>query len=301
MCISTSIIKHLLLTLSGLLAFQTLVAQNIVSGYITTEGGDPLANVLVAINGSVEQSVFSRNDGYYEFTAPDNGHIVLTPCASINVLNGVTTLDRVLISRHLLGVELLDSPYKLIAADVDQDDALTGLDTLLIADLIFGLIPSLPNEKSWRFIEEAYVFPDPTNPFLEDYPEEVIISNVVSDTTVNFIGVKLGDINSSAQGTVGNTATNCDGSPISSISDLNAIEGLRVFPNPFIDEINLELGKDYPTVSVEIFTSAGKKISNSNFNNTNTIKLTIENKTSGIYFIKVTAEQKVSWVSVVKK
>ena len=298
---STKYFKQFILLFISLLAFQTSNAQHIVSGFISSDGGDPLENVLVAIDGSIEEQVFSRNNGYYEFTVPENGHFVITPCANSNVLNGVTTLDRVIISRHLEGVQAIDSPYKIIAADVDQDDAITGLDTVVIYELILGQLPNFPNNKSWRFIEEAYVFPDPTNPFLEDYPEEVIIDNLVNDTTINFIGVKLGDINNSAVSTLGNTAINCDGSPISNTSDFETIDGLNIFPNPFTEEINLDLGKEFKNISIEVYSSTGILRNNYKFKNTNNISLNLENNASGVYFIKVAAEDKIGWESVIKK
>ena len=44
----------------------------------------------------------------------------ITPVKDNDPLEGVNTLDLVLITRHLLGVENLDSPYKLIAAAANK-------------------------------------------------------------------------------------------------------------------------------------------------------------------------------------
>ena len=47
-------------------------------------------------------------------------------------LNGISTLDLVLIQRHILGQQLLDSPYKMIAADVNNDDKITAVDLVVL-------------------------------------------------------------------------------------------------------------------------------------------------------------------------
>ncbi len=293
--------KQLILLISSLMAFHSIDAQIVISGIITSDVGDPLAEVPVSITGTIEETIFSTSDGYYEFTVPENGNYVITPCASSNFLNGVTTLDRVIVSRHLEGIQLLDSPYKVIAADVDQDDVITGQDTVVINQLILGQIPDFPNNKSWRFISRLYEFSDPTNPFLNDFPEVSILNNLSSDVTINFIGIKLGDVNNSAISTIGNTATNCDGSPISSTSEYESIQDLTAFPNPFTDEINIELGKEFSSVKIELYSAAGNKLSNYNFKSTGEINLNLEDWAAGIYFIKVVADEKIGWESVIKK
>lgn len=115
-------------------------------------------------------------------------------------LNGVTTYDLTLISKHVLGLELLDSPYKIIAADVNQDGKVTTFDIIVLRKLILGIIDELPNGKSWRFLPEGYVFPNPANPFDPPFPEQYYIpaSKPFHPNNFPFIGVKIGDVNDSA-------------------------------------------------------------------------------------------------------
>ena len=44
------------------------------------------------------------------------------------IASAVTTFDLVLISRHILGLEALDSPYKMIAADVNMSGTISTSD-----------------------------------------------------------------------------------------------------------------------------------------------------------------------------
>lgn len=114
-------------------------------------------------------------------------------------LNGVTTFDIALLSRHLLGIESLTTPYRLIAADVNRDGNIDAVDMLLMRRLILRIIPAFPNNNSWRFVPRNYIFQDPSVPFASDFPESFLVTN--STTTVNpndFVAIKVGDINLSA-------------------------------------------------------------------------------------------------------
>ena len=53
---------------------------------------------------------------------------MLTASKNDDYLNGVSTLDLLLIQRHILGIETLDDPYKFIAADVNNDQEITATD-----------------------------------------------------------------------------------------------------------------------------------------------------------------------------
>ena len=53
----------------------------------------------------------------------------------------------------------------------------------------------MANNDSWRFVASDYVFPDATNPWFEVFPETV---NLATSNATDFIGIKIGDVNSSA-------------------------------------------------------------------------------------------------------
>ncbi|MBK7937144.1 MAG: hypothetical protein IPJ82_08605 [Lewinellaceae bacterium] len=95
----------------------------------------------------------------------------MTPTKDDNPLNGVSTYDLVLISKHILGLEPLNSPYKMIAADANKSNSITTFDIVEIRKLILGIYNELPNNTSWRFVDKDYVFPQPTNPFATTFPE----------------------------------------------------------------------------------------------------------------------------------
>ncbi|MCB0545841.1 MAG: hypothetical protein KDC70_20100, partial [Saprospiraceae bacterium] len=101
--------------------------------------------------------------------------MIVTPELYENPLNGVSTYDLVLISKHILGLKAFDSPYKWIAADVNKTNSITSLDVAEIRKLILGIYSEFPNNTSWRFIDKDYSFPNPSNPFFPAFPEDISI------------------------------------------------------------------------------------------------------------------------------
>lgn len=137
-------------------------------------------------------------DGEYTFNnllANENYNIV--PTLDENYNEGVSTLDLVLIQRHLLGLAELDNPYKVIAADINNSESLTASDLLQLRKLILGIYSELPNNDSWRFVDAAIEFADINDPF--PFDSNVSMETVAEDyMDANFVAVKIGDVNNSA-------------------------------------------------------------------------------------------------------
>jgi hypothetical protein len=112
--------------------------------------------------------------------------------------NGVSTLDLVLVQRHILGLQEFDSPYKVIAGDVNGNEQLTSSDLLEMRKLILGIKTEFSNNQSWRFVDANQTFNDVTDPF--PFNEEIMVLNYNNENVSgqNFIGVKIGDVNNSA-------------------------------------------------------------------------------------------------------
>ena len=166
-----------------------------IGGTIKTELGAAIAQVMVS--NDLGQTFTTGPDGTYFFTDPAPG-MTITPVKNINIANGVTTFDAVLITKHILGSQELGSPYKMIAADVNNSGSITTFDLVLMRKVILNISDEFPNNTSWRFIPEDYVFPNPANPWQQTFPEIIIFNNDPMITEYNFIGLKVGDVNNSA-------------------------------------------------------------------------------------------------------
>jgi hypothetical protein len=140
-------------------------------------------------------------DGAYAFSnaIPFLSSYTVTPSLDNDHLNGVSTYDLVLISKHILGAEPLNTPYKLIAADANKSGTITTFDIVEIRKLILGIYSELPQNTSWRFVDKTQSFTNPSNPFLDVIREDITVAQIQnSELDDNFVGVKVGDVNESA-------------------------------------------------------------------------------------------------------
>ncbi len=181
----------------------TTTEPQVISGTITTEIGEGIADVLVWDNvfGGPSLPPDPVTDSLGQFNISTNLPLstiaTVTPGRDDDHLNGVNVFDLVLISRHILGIEPLDSPYKLISADANRSGTVTTFDLFQLNQLILGTFNKLPNNASWRFLDKSYVFINPLNPFAEPAPEYIVIGSLPADS-LDFIGFKIGDVDLSA-------------------------------------------------------------------------------------------------------
>ena len=181
-----------------------------ISGLIATNQNDPVGGVNVLLNNTdMNEDYTTSETGMFEFMdLPVGNDYSITPEKDDDYLNGVTTFDLVMISRHILGVQLLGSPYQLIAADVNNSQSVTTFDLVGLRKLILHVDEEFPNNTSWRFVQKSYAFPNPNNPWEEAFPEVINVNNfnsAISDA--DFVAVKIGDVNNSV-----NASGNLNGS-----------------------------------------------------------------------------------------
>ena len=169
-----------------------------IGGRVATEAGEGIENVTIL--ASSDQSgypeiVTTTDDGFYMFEFnPMYSDYKLTGEKNDDWLNGVTTLDILLIQRHILDLEKLDSPYKLIAADASNDQRISAVDLIQLRKLILGIYEELPNNDSWRFIDaDSNMNSESPWPFSEFIDVNDLQENMEED----FIGTKIGDVNGS--------------------------------------------------------------------------------------------------------
>ncbi len=171
-----------------------------LGGTIVTETGKPIEDVVVEQSGDPYELTNTDGEGIYEFTSAQlHRDYTIIPSKDGDYLNGVTTLDAVLIQRHILGIQPLNSPYKLIAADVNNSGTITSIDMIHLRKLILGADPVFSSNSSWRFVDSDYEFPVPTNPWFEAWPEVIYLEDLSGcQEDLDFIGIKIGDVNNSA-------------------------------------------------------------------------------------------------------
>ncbi len=171
-----------------------------IGGLVSNEVEEFVEDVEVEITGIDMLPYLTTADGSYMFDdVPMNNNYTIAPTKNTNHNNGVTTFDLVKISRHILDIESLDSPYKIIAADVNHSESVTTLDIVELRRLILNITTAFPNNTSWRFVDRDFIFVDESNPFQTTFPEVISFNDFTDDElAADFVAIKVGDVNCSA-------------------------------------------------------------------------------------------------------
>jgi len=171
---------------------QSPVQVNL-AGTVRNEVG--VGVVEVDIDGTLSDTVgiFSLQN------VPGCAPYTLAPYRNDNPLNGLTTYDLVLISKHILATEPFNTPYKMIAADANRSGSITSFDIVQMRKLILGIDTAFANNNSWRFVPANHSFINPLNPFQTPFPETLAVQ-VLTDpiANLNFTAIKIGDVNNTA-------------------------------------------------------------------------------------------------------
>jgi len=174
---------------------EPATGASIVAGAVETSAGDRVENVEIALDFG--PNFMTQADGDYFFRDLASNDFDISAFRDDDHINGVTALDLVLIQRHLLGLSRLDDPFKIIAADINNDGRVSAFDLVDLRRLILGTIDRFSNNNSWRFVAANQEFADPTNPF--PFTEVISIRDFDGqERSQNFMAVKIGDLNTNA-------------------------------------------------------------------------------------------------------
>ncbi|MCB9309919.1 MAG: DUF11 domain-containing protein [Lewinellaceae bacterium] len=213
-----------------------------ITGGVVTEAGIKVPEVAVQLIGSSMPEQVTGIDGNFAFEDMDfGGSYTVLPGRDNKYLEGVSTLDLIYIQKHILGAPYLNSPFKIIAADVNNDKKITVSDISELRKMLLGIYQKFPRNTSWRMVDQHYTFPDVTNPFIGVFDERCNIDPFDESINVLFTGVKVGDVNDSYSP---------DGVQSNKLSSRNA-------PYIFESEITQDFGSDYTT---EIIAGQNSKI-----------------------------------------
>ncbi len=189
-----------------------------IAGGVNTAEGASVDRVVVSlqeIDGELTKYT-TDDDGIFEFKDVNIGSdFELSAVKEDDHMNGVSTLDLLLIQKHILQLSKLDSPYRSIAADINGSGSVTAIDLIELRKLILGVFTELPHSESWRFVDDKQNFADANDPWPFD---EIIDLEELLGTSANndMVAVKVGDVNGSAQASnfAGDIAENRGGSKL---------------------------------------------------------------------------------------
>ena len=173
-----------------------------IAGVIYTETNTPIPNAQVIIIGDngFSASTVSDLQGNYTFSGLATGrNYILDLTKSSSIINGLTTFDLLQVQKHILNRETLKSPFKMLAADVNNSGTISTSDLILIKRALLGTITSFDKVPVWQFVPFENGFIDINNPLsglnLNAFSIPKLNGQIMDK---DFIGIKSGDINNSA-------------------------------------------------------------------------------------------------------
>ena len=244
-----------------------------IGGNVQTELGEDIENVMIELvspQPSYPASQMTSDEGEFMFERnPFDYDYQVSGHKNDDVLNGVSTLDLVVIQRHILQSSQLDSPYKLIAADINNDELITAIDLIELRKVILGVHDEFPNNTSWKLVDNSTIV-DPLHPWSASQ-ERLIPSLGTNRMQEDFIGVKIGDVNGSVMPNVASQSVDSRSSVSLDLSynDVSYVAGDRVEMIIKSDEITDLLGlqftfKSYGLELVDVLSN-GLDVDDSNF------------------------------------
>ena len=200
--------------------------MNGVSVILTTVGGSPIINITT----SASNLPLLTAGGFSSISASGSCRANVTKIAAWT--DGISTLDLVLISKHILGTQPFTNGFQWIAADANRNNTVTTADNTELRKLVLGIYTDLPKwNKPWQFIPGC-VKNAPNNNFFslgtppalntdgaadmsnvlgpkpgggyEIYPKwlettyDIPLSTNSANNQNGFFGVKIGDVNGNA-------------------------------------------------------------------------------------------------------
>jgi hypothetical protein len=229
-----------------------------VEGQVYTVYEEKVEGVQINVSGDQQVSIATNVSGEYAFPALDYGStLTVEPYKNDDVLNGVSTLDLLYIQRHVLGIDEIEDLHMLVAADINNNKGISIADVLELRKVLIGINDQFPENNSWRMIQSNYAFPELDNPFAEALPETYTIEHLDRRMKIDWIGVKVGDVdgtarpNSRSLGTTRSSAGDftlsrkmVNGSSVLTVQEHASIYGLQMAVE--VASRNVKLRSDLP-------------------------------------------------------
>jgi hypothetical protein len=192
-------VRTFLLVQDNMGACDQAAGEGQISGSVATENGEMVNEVEVSLSGQGSATYVTNATGTFSFTGlEEDFDFSVIPRKNIYHSNGISTFDLVLMQKDILGIQPLTSPYKRIAADVNNSRSITTLDLIQLRKIILNVDVAFSSNTSWRFVDAEFDFPNPESPWESGFPEVKNINNLEGEEVADFVAIKVGDVNGSA-------------------------------------------------------------------------------------------------------
>jgi hypothetical protein len=198
--------KYISISIIYFFYFTTFAQQSSISGeLIIGINSIDLSQYRVVLEGSNSNQniplVKEESNGItrytYSFLVPDGDYSLYMTCSdSTSSLDGVSTLDYVLILSHILGQKIFTKKVDTYSADVNNNGKISASDLVEIRKLILGITTSF--KPSWICLPQSLI----NTPFSSNIDPRFLDVTVQGQNISgqNFIRQKIGDINGNSGG-----------------------------------------------------------------------------------------------------
>ncbi len=175
-----------------------ILQNKFVAGEVFTYTGKPVNAVNIKVEGDDILENITDNLGTYSLDTYEqsNYSISATKSDDSKLNESVTTLDIIKSRRHILQIDEFTSPYQIVAADVNVSKSLTALDLAQMRKVVLGIDEGFVDGLNWLFIPETYDLSG--DPFNFETSVDIFLSE--QDLNMDFVAVKIGDVNNSWTG-----------------------------------------------------------------------------------------------------
>ncbi len=175
------------LTLS-MLSVLAMGQAPMLDGTVTCADNQPLDGVTIVVEHAVTfeaDSTLTNPNGYFSFDelpGEDDGPYIVRASYPSDNIGGISTLDMVIITQHLLLINPL-SGYNLRAGDYDQSGTVSTRDLVLLRKIILALSP------------EANLYPPQWRFWLNFSELPYTIDQISAPLSLSLVATKTGDVN----------------------------------------------------------------------------------------------------------
>lgn len=171
---------------------------SLVGGSVNNCISDSAINeVVVKFDSGIESKIALTNVGGKFNSGLKAGSYNLTASKQVSGIPGLTTLDLVIIQKHVLGLKPVKDYCKLASMDINGDGKITASDILSGRKLILGYTEPKLN---YNFLSNSYISENINNPqfSLKDaYNIKLNVEKGTNYNNIDFSGVMTGDVNNS--------------------------------------------------------------------------------------------------------
>lgn len=167
-----------------------------IAGTIISPKGAVMSNIEVRLSGASSRQVMTNDKGEFYMNGLIEGYdYSIFPQKTTDLLAGVSTLDIIYITKHILGVQPFKDPYQLLAADLNRSRSVSTLDVILLRKAILNIDKESMNLAGWQFIDAKHQFRNPSNPWEQNIPGVINLNNIAFDEGgLDFVALKMGDV-----------------------------------------------------------------------------------------------------------